>query len=175
MLYGSIYKCALGNIFIVVKDNKLIGLFFEGQKYFMQNIDGEINYSSDNFMILKTKEWLDNYFEGKMPDVHEIEFDLIGSDFRKCVWEILLEIPYGCVVTYKDVADKVASILGLKSMSAQAVGGAIGHNPISIIIPCHRVVGSGGNLTGYAGGIERKLFLLNHEKVDVKNYMRNIC
>lgn len=95
---------------------------------------------------------------------------MIGSDFRKSVWNILLKIPYGQTVTYGYIADRIAEESGIKSMSAQAVGGAVGHNPVSIIIPCHRVVGAYGSLTGYAGGIDKKVKLLTLENVDISQF-----
>ena len=110
---------------------------------------------------------MDRYFNGEKPKINELEISPIGSEFRKSVWEILKSIPYGEVITYNDIAKELAKQKGIKKMSAQAVGGAVGHNPISIIIPCHRVVGTNGSLTGYAGGIKRKIYLLEHEKVNM--------
>ena len=119
-------------------------------------------------ILEKTKYWLDRYFKGEKPSIDELDLSPLGSDFRKSVWKILCEIPYGEVITYKDIADTIAKKKGLKKMSSQAVGGAVGHNPISIIIPCHRVVGTNGSLTGYAGGIDKKVYLLKHEKVNME-------
>ena len=112
------------------------------------------------------------YFNGEKPQINELDINLIGSEFRKIIWEILKNIPYGEVITYNDIAKEIAIQKGISRMSAQAVGGAVGHNPISIIIPCHRVVGSDGSLTGYAGGIEKKIYLLEHEKV--KNHLKGL-
>lgn len=117
----------------------------------------------DTGILPRTKEWLDRYFAGKRPAISELALAPAGSEFRRAVWKILCEIPYGEVTTYGEIARKIAKQLGMESMSAQAVGGAVGHNPISIIIPCHRVVGSDGSLTGYAGGLEKKLWLLTLE------------
>ena len=114
--------------------------------------------------LIQAEKWLDSYFNGKKPLINELDLDPIGTDFRKEVWEILCEIPYGKTISYKDIADRIAKKRGIEKMSAQAVGGAVGHNPISIIIPCHRVVASNGELTGYAAGIDKKKFLLKHEK-----------
>lgn len=123
---------------------------------------------NDNIEILiKTKKWLDSYFSGKRPDINELDINLIGSEFRKNVWEILKNIPYGETTTYKEIAKILANQKEISRMSAQAVGGAVGHNPISIIIPCHRVIGSDGSLTGYAGGLDKKIYLLEHERVNV--------
>lgn len=170
MVILSDYRSPIGNLLIAVKDNKLIGLWMEGQKYYKQNVNEETVVTEDHFMIVKTKKWLDRYFRGDQPSIRELELELIGSDFRKSVWNILMEIPYGSVITYKDIVERLSSdsINGFKKMSAQAVGGAVGHNPISIIIPCHRVVGTNGSLTGYAGGIQKKIYLLNHEHVNME-------
>ena len=110
---------------------------------------------------------MDRYFKGEKPQIFELDVEPSGSDFAKNVWKLLCEIPYGEVTTYGKIAKKVAKIMNKNTMSAQAVGGAVGHNPISIIIPCHRVIGSNGSLTGYAGGIDKKIFLLKHEGVSL--------
>ena len=169
MVLASNYVSPIGNLLIVVKNDKLIGLWMEHQKYYKQNIKEEMVISDDNPMIVKTKKWLNRYFSGQNPSMNELNLELIGSDFRKVVWKLLIQIPYGSVTTYQIIAQKLAMIKGIKKMSAQAIGGAIGHNPILIIIPCHRVVGTNGSLTGYAGGISKKLYLLKHEKVDMRN------
>ena len=114
-------------------------------------------------VLEQTVKWLDLYFSGQKPDFTP-PLHLIGSEFRLAVWKILLEIPYGQMTTYKELAGRIAEQRGIKSMSAQAVGGAVGHNPISIIVPCHRVLGTDGSLTGYAGGIDKKISLLTLEK-----------
>ena len=167
MIYTAHYKSPIVDILLVSKNNKLIGLWLEGQKYYLSNIKEEIK-EEDREILVKTKEWLDRYFKGEKPSIDELDLNPIGSDFRKSVWKILCEIPYGEVITYKDIADTIAKQKGLKKMSSQAVGGAVSHNPISIIIPCHRVVGSNGSLTGYAGGIDKKVYLLKHEKVNME-------
>ena len=118
-------------------------------------------------IFIKVKQWLDRYFNGERPDINELPMNLIGSEFRKSVWEILKQIPYGEVTTYGNIAKEMAKKLKKEKMSAQAIGGAVGHNPISIIIPCHRVVGADGSLTGYAGGLDKKIKLLMHENVDM--------
>ena len=114
-------------------------------------------------MFVQAKEWLDRYFAGEKPRISELKLEPAGSEFRKAVWEALCQIPYGEVVTYGELAQKMAVLHNRERMSAQAVGGAVGHNAISIIIPCHRVVGANGSLTGYAGGIDKKIKLLTHE------------
>ena len=129
----------------------------------------EIKENKNERILIKTKKWLDEYFNGKKPEISELDLAPIGSEFAKNVWEILCEIPYGKVTTYGEIAKKMAKIMNKEKMSAQAVGGAVGHNPISIIIPCHRVVGANGSLTGYAGGIDKKIYLLKHEQVNMEN------
>ena len=139
-------------------------LWFEGQKYFGE-FPGHMNYvfeEKENHILKDALRWLDIYFSGQKPDFLP-KLHLIGTDFQREVWDILLEIPYGQTVTYGEIARKIADKRGLKTMSAQAVGGAVGHNRVSVIVPCHRVIGSDGSLTGYAGGIERKIKLLDIE------------
>lgn len=167
MIYTSNYKSPIGNLLIASKENKLVGLWIENQKYYLSNFKDKIIETENLEILVKTKKWLDRYFKGEKPDISELEINPIGSEFRKSVWEILKNIPYGEVITYNDIAKELAKQKGIKKMSAQAVGGAVGHNPISIIIPCHRVVGSNGSLTGYAGGIKKKIYLLEHEKVNM--------
>lgn len=164
MIYTQKYQSPLGEILMAEKENALIGLWIEGQKYFLSTIKEE-TVSTDNSVILKqTYEWLERYFAGDKPAISELSLAPHGSSFRQSVWKILCKIPYGEVTTYGAIAKQIADSRGLAHMSAQAVGGAVGHNPISIIIPCHRVVGSDGSMTGYAGGIDKKIWLLNHEK-----------
>ena len=117
-------------------------------------------------MLAQTRDWLDRYFAGQKPSPTELALAPEGSDFRRAVWDILCEIPYGQTRSYRDISRELAVKLGREHMSAQAVGGAVGHNPIGIIIPCHRVLGSDGSLTGYAGGLEKKRWLLRHEGLD---------
>ncbi len=161
MQYISRYQSPLGKILLSADDKGLTGLRFEGRKYCAVCNDDKYKERETRVLGL-TKKWLDIYFSGKepgfMPPLH-----FIGSDFQKSVWEILLSIPYGKTATYGEIARKIAEGQGLARMSAQAVGGAAGRNPISVIVPCHRVVGAGGNLTGYAGGIDKKIELLKLE------------
>ena len=169
MIYTTHYKSPIGDILIASKNDKLIGLWIENQKYYLAGLEEEIR-ENDNIEIFdKTKNWLDRYFSKENPGINELELEPIGSDFRKSVWKILCKIPYGKVITYNCIAKEIAKEKGIETMSAQAVGGAVSHNPISIIIPCHRVVGSNGSLTGYAGGIEKKIKLLELENVDMSN------
>ena len=156
MIYTTTYNSPIGNLLIATKDNKLIGLWIENQKYYLSSFKEEMAEKENLEILVKTRNWLDRYFKEEKPNISELDINLIGSEFRKNVWEILKTIPYGEVITYNDIAKKIAKQKGISKMSAQAIGGAVGHNPISIIVPCHRVVGSNGSLTGYAGGIEKK-------------------
>ena len=143
----------------------LRGLWFDGQKYFARSLPAE-RIEQDTPALAEAKRWLDIYFAGKEPDFLP-PLHPTGSAFRQSVWEILLKIPYGQTITYSDIARQLAAKRGLANMSAQAVGGAVGHNEISVIIPCHRVVGANGSLTGYAGGIDKKIKLLKLERADM--------
>ena len=200
MLYRSIYSSPLGKILILFHEGTLLGLYFEGQKEFNdimkdeevknfddgkdveikdKNLRGEsLDYDKnkvsgekfcDDKILGDTKKWLDLYFSGEDPNFTP-KLKLEGTEFRKDVWKILLEIPYGETLTYKDIAEKLMASGKYERMSSQAVGGAVGHNPISIIIPCHRVVGTSGSLTGYAGGLARKVKLLELEGIDVNKF-----
>jgi len=166
MTYSSTHKSPVGKITLASDGTNLIGLWIDGQKYHGV-LCGEITGKDDLPVFEKTKKWLDRYFAGDNPAISELRLAPNGSEFRKEVWNILREIPYGKVITYGNIAKELAVKRNVKNMSSQAVGGAVGHNPISIIIPCHRVVGSNGNLTGYAGGIDIKVKLLEHEGADM--------
>ncbi|HBA49266.1 MAG TPA: cysteine methyltransferase [Lachnospiraceae bacterium] len=168
MMYITNYDSPIGRLLLAEKDGALAGLWMEGQKYFPVSWREDVTVKADSPVFKNTIEWLERYFHGEKPSVSELKPAPAGSEFRREVWKLLCEIPYGKVTTYRAIAQKVAAARGLDSMSAQAVGGAVSHNPISIIIPCHRVVGTDGSLTGYAGGLERKVRLLIHEGVDLK-------
>lgn len=170
MNYLTSYSSPLGMITMASDGDKLIGVWLEGQKYFAESIIKPTIENDDLEIFISTKQWLDRYFEGEKPNTSELSLEASGGEFRKIVWDILCEIPYGETITYGEIAKKVAIKMNKKSMSSQAVGGAVGHNPISIIIPCHRVVGANGNLTGYAGGIDKKIRLLEHEGVDMSKF-----
>ena len=168
MQYISHYHSPLGAILLAADQIGLTGLWFEGQKYFALYLDKE--HEEKEVPVLKqAKEWLDIYFSGKEPDF-KLPLHFTGTDFQNEVWEILSAIPYGQTTTYGEIAKQIAAKRGLARMSAQAVGGAVGHNEISIIVPCHRVVGSNGSLTGYAGGIDKKIKLLTLEKVNMDSF-----
>ena len=165
MVYTYHYNSPLGKITLASDGTAMIGLWFDGQKYFADSIKDECTEKSLD-VFDEASKWLDIYFSGKAPDLTP-PLKLRTTPFRKAVWEIMLMIPYGQTMTYGEIANVIAAQKGIARMSAQAVGGAVGHNSISIIIPCHRVVGTNGSLTGYAGGIDRKVKLLELEKADM--------
>lgn len=157
MDYIAHYESPLGGITVAACDTALVGLWFDGQRFFAEGL--EANYEENPTMpvLMQTKEWLDIYFSGRIPHFTP-PLLMRGTSFRRKVWRQLLNIPYGQTMTYGDIARAVGSL------SARAIGGAVGHNNISLIIPCHRVIGKGNTLTGYAGGIDRKRLLLDREK-----------
>lgn len=172
IIYITYYDSILGKLTIAGDGENIIGLWIEGQKYFADTIKNENIIKKDDISIfIKTKEWLDRYFRGERPDIKELKLSPKGSEFRQNVWKILCRIPYGQTITYGKIAKEIAKLMNKNSMSAQAIGNAVGHNPISIIIPCHRVVGTNGGLTGYAGGIDKKRGLLELENADVKDIL----
>ena len=168
MQYIKRYDSPIGELLLAADDVGLTGLWIKNQRYFGYSLDAE-HVEADSPVFDTAFKWLDIYFLGRnpgfLPPIH-----MIGSEFRKRVWEILLEIPYGQTVTYGSIAERLAAKMGRERMSAQAVGGAVGHNEISIIIPCHRVVGANGSLVGYAGGIDKKIKLLELEKTDMSKF-----
>ena len=168
MYYKTYYDSPLGKILLVSDEQNLIGLWIDGQKYYLDSFSQELKQKNEIEILEKAKNWLDRYFKGEKPSINELQLAPIGNEFRQTVWKILCEIPYGETMTYGEIAKKMAQIMNKKSMSAQAVGNAVGHNPISIIIPCHRVIGANGILTGYAGGIEKKIQLLKLEQVNME-------
>ena len=172
MTVTSHYASPVGRLVLAGKGSALVGAWIEGQKYFPGALPEEGREGEGLPVLEQAKGWLDRYFAGERPDVRELALAPEGSEFQKAVWEILCAIPYGETRTYGWIAKEVAVRRGLERMSAQAVGGAVGHNPISIVIPCHRVVGTDGSLTGYAGGLEKKIRLLAHEGVDVERFFR---
>lgn len=164
MQYTNQYQSPLGGITMASDGESLTGLWFERQKYYAATLTGE-HAEKELPVFQQAKRWLDLYFQGKNPDFTP-PLHLDGTPFRLAVWEILQQIPYGQVMTYGEIANRIAGRQGLEKMSAQAVGGAVAHNPVSVIVPCHRVVGSNGSLTGYAGGIYKKIELLTLENAD---------
>ena len=157
-MYKTTYHSELGCITLASDGENLTGLWFEGQKYYLGKIKEKLVTKDDLKIFVNVKEWLGSYFAGENPSVSDVKIALQGTDFQKKVWKELLKIPYGTTITYGDIG----KLLNIKS--GQAIGGAVGRNPISIIIPCHRVVGKDGSLTGYAGGLDKKKKLLELEK-----------
>ena len=168
MTYIQHYNSPLGGILLAADEIGLTGLWFEGQKYFARDLSDE-RVDQETPALTEARRWLDVYFSGREPDFTP-PLHPVGSPFRRAVWELLLQIPYGQTTTYGALAQQLAAKQGKTRMSAQAVGGAVGHNEISIIIPCHRVVGTNGSLTGYAGGIHKKEQLLELERADMRRF-----
>lgn len=162
MQYTSRYRSPLGEMLLAADETGVTGLWFAGQKYFARHLDKE-QVEKEIPLFTTVKQWLDVYFAGSEPDF-TVPLHFTGTAFQNEVWGILCAIPYGQTTTYGEIAKQLAARRGLPHMSARAVGGAVGHNPISILVPCHRVVGLGGHLTGYAGGLERKRCLLALEQ-----------
>ena len=167
--FGQIENIKRQSLITLASDgDALTGLWFDGQKYFAGNIDDEIE-EKDLPVFAQARQWLDIYFSGHDPGfIPALKLD--STPFRRVVWEILLTIPFGKTMTYGEIADCIAEMKGVRRMSAQAVGHAVGHNPISLIIPCHRVIGADGSMTGYAGGIDRKIKLLEMERADTYKF-----
>lgn len=162
--YKTIYKSKqLGDITIICDHESVIKILLNNK----EKLDIEEN---NNIKIIKdTTRWLDRYFNKEKPNIKELPIKFIGSDFSKNVWQLLCEIPYGETTTYKNIAEKIAQKRNIKKMSAQAVGGAVSRNPISIIVPCHRVIGVNNDLVGYFYGLETKIKLLEHEGIIIQN------
>lgn len=168
MIYQRNYSSPFGMICMQSDGEYLTGLWFEKSKDEKKHAIKDME--KDLPIFEETKRWLDVYFEGQVPNfIPKYKIEHL-TPFRKQVIDCMLQIPYGDVITYKAIADKIAQQNGIEKMSAQAVGGAVGWNPICIIIPCHRVVGADGNLTGYGGGIENKIKLLELEQHDMKKF-----
>jgi len=159
-IYTTVLNSPLGKIQVAAKDGAICGLWFIGQKYFPTGVEKWI-VKPDYPVFASLKAWLGEYFADKKPKI-TFKLSPAGTDFQQSVWKLLLKIPYGKTTTYGEIAAKLIS--NKKKASAQAVGGAVGHNPISILIPCHRVLGADGSLTGYAGGLDKKYALLRLER-----------
>jgi len=168
VIFTQHYESPLGGILLAADDTGLTGLWFEGQKYFARTLDA-VHQEQETAVLSEARRWLDVYFGGQEPDFTP-PLHPMGSSFRQAVWELLLQIPYGQTTTYGALAKQLAEKQGRLRMSAQAVGGAVGHNRIAILIPCHRVVGTNGSLTGYAGGIDKKEKLLRMEHVNMEQF-----
>lgn len=172
MYYTTKYETPIGTLTLAADSSgeAITGAWFEGQKYFGGTSGHELAEGRSLEVFDDARSWLDRYFSGEKPSPTELPLAPYGSAFRQEVWRLLCEIPYGQVTTYGKLAAEAARRVGKERMSAQAIGGAVGHNPISVIIPCHRVIGADGSMTGYAGGIELKEWLLIHEGVMRKNF-----
>jgi len=162
MKFTTKYPSPVGELLLASDGEHLTGLWLAGQKYYGAGLPTGAATQDSLPIFAQTKQWLDDYFAGKNPNLHSLPLSFCGSKFRQDIWQLLLEIPYGEVVTYGQLAKEYGARFGRKT-AARAVGGAVGRNPISIIVPCHRVVGANG-LTGYAGGLSAKRFLLELER-----------
>ncbi|MCQ2558649.1 MAG: methylated-DNA--[protein]-cysteine S-methyltransferase [Oscillospiraceae bacterium] len=169
MNYLCSYSSPLGPMTMASDGEMLTGLWFDGQKYDRAGLDVSSALTKADLLVFReTVDWLDGYFAGKEPGTIPC-VKMEGSPFQRLVWELLCTIPSGTVVSYGELAQICAQRMGIEHMSAQAVGGAVGRNRISVLVPCHRVVGTNGALTGYAGGVERKAWLLAHEGIPTEN------
>lgn len=170
MIYYANYDSDLLGTLVLASDGEaLVGCWFYNDRFFGYGVDEEMELRPEDPVLTAAIRWLDRYFAGEKPSISEFKFAARGSVFQHKVWNILTEIPYGETWTYGDIAKRIAAESG-KKMSAQAVGGAVGHNPIAIIVPCHRVMGAKGNLTGFGGGIDTKIKLLEHERVNMEGF-----
>ena len=163
MQYLSTYMSPLGEMLIAAEDNGLVGLWFQGAKHYAAGLNAHCEHK-ETALITQTKMWLDEYFAGREPTFTP-QLAPHGTPFQMEVWELLRNVPYGKTTTYGEIANAIAKRHGAPRMSAQAVGGAVGSNKISLIIPCHRVVGANNSLVGYAAGTDKKAYLLQMEKV----------
>jgi len=170
MYYSANYSSPVGDIVLASDETHIVGLWAKGQKYFGDTVSAEMTENETLPIMLQAKAWLDDYFTGRKPSIDSLPLAPIGNEFRQCVWQLLKEISYGETTTYGELAKKAAVRMKKEKMSARAVGGAVGRNPISIIIPCHRVVGANGSLTGFSGGIDMKIWLLEHEGTDMNGF-----
>lgn len=163
MIYTHQFLSPLGEMLMAGNEKGLTGLWFCGQKYFRLGLDPDHKEKALP-VFQQAEQWLRIYFSGKEPDF-SVPLHFSGTEFQKEVWKLLCDIPYGQTTTYGEIARRLALQKELPHMSAQAVGGAVGHNKISVLVPCHRVLGSNGSLTGYAGGLEKKKYLLELEHI----------
>ena len=162
MRYIWYYDSPVGKILMIASENAVTGIYFENQRYFPENIQDSC-IEQETVILHKCTQWLQKYFQGDC-SIFPYPLDPKGTQFQKRIWNILMEIPYGSTWSYAEVCARYCALYNVKTMSNQAVGSAIGHNPVSILIPCHRVIGSNGKLSGYAGGLARKKYLLELEK-----------
>jgi len=170
MYFSYQHPSPIGTLMMASDSENIVGLWVEGQKYFGKTVNEPLVHDAHRSEFKDTAKWLDAYFYGENPPLTDVKLAPNGSEFQKCVWQELLNIPYGETTTYGEIGKKVAQIMQKHRIGGQAVGGAVGHNPVSIIIPCHRVVASSGSLTGYAGGLARKIQLLQLEGVNTGKF-----
>lgn len=165
MLYQTAYPSPIGPLLLIAQEPQLTGLWFNTDRFQKYNKQESPVHYDGLPLFADVKHWLDQYFAGNSPDPRQLPLAPQGTHFQQLIWKLLLEIPYGKSCSYGELAKNAAVILGKESMSAQAVGNAVGRNPISIIIPCHRVLGADSSLTGFGGGLERKRYLLDLEQI----------
>lgn len=171
MLYKTTYPSPVGRLTLASDKKQLTGLWLDSDRFFADQLKGqEVSEDRNNPVLNKAAQWLEAYFAGEKPALESLALAPSGTPFQRLVYELMCKIPYGQYTTYGALAKQVAARMHKTRMSSQAVGGAVGSNPISIIIPCHRVIGCHGNLTGYGGGIPKKIWLLRHEGVDVSHF-----
>ena len=168
----AIYPTPAGEVLLAASGTALTGLWFKGQKFFARTLPRPLPPPGNDPALNAAKHWLTAYFAGKRPAPSELELAPEGTPFQMAVWRVLLEIPYGTVVSYGEVAQEAAHLLGRETCSARAAGSAVGRNPIAIVIPCHRVIGADGALTGYAGGLGCKIALLKWEGINLNDPFR---
>ncbi|MDO5400349.1 MAG: methylated-DNA--[protein]-cysteine S-methyltransferase [Eubacteriales bacterium] len=161
MQYITTYHSPLGPMLLAADNLGLTGAWFQGEKFYAHSLD-PVHETGETPALSAARAWLDIYFSGREPDFTP-PLHMTGTPFQMEVWALLRQIPYGRTTTYGQIASQIAQARGLPRMSAQAVGGAVGHNEISVIVPCHRVIGANNSLTGYAGGLDKKSALLKLE------------
>lgn len=165
--YYAPYASPLGELLMSCTDEAITGLWFVGQRYYAATLGTDALCDASVPLLRRGFAWLEDYFAGAMPEAAALPLDPSGTEFRRAVWDKLRAIPCGQTMSYGELAAALAKERG-RPVAAQAVGSAVGHNPISILIPCHRIVGADGALTGYAGGVDKKLWLLRHEGAEVR-------
>ena len=172
MAFSTTYDTGLiGELTLASDRESIIGCWFENDRLFGDTVEGPLIANDDVPVFDDARQWLDKYFKGENPAITELPLNPNGSDFRHLVWQKIREIPYGTTTTYGEIARQIEFETG-KRVSSQAVGGAVGHNPLCVIVPCHRVMGANGNLTGFGGGLDTKVKLLEHERVDMRRFFR---
>ena len=172
MAFSTTYDTGLiGELTLASDRESIIGCWFENDRLFGDTVEGPLIANDDVPVYDDERQRLDKYFKGENPAITELPLNPNGSDFRHLVWQKIREIPYGTTTTYGEIARQIEFETG-KRVSSQAVGGAVGHNPLCVIVPCHRVMGANGNLTGFGGGLDTKVKLLEHERVDMRRFFR---